>query len=321
MSFTLNQRLDIGGRRSARQSAAQASLTLAELDFAIARADLVQAVRNQFGSAIATRERLRIAIDVEQRAVELARVAQIFVDAGREPPLRALRARSAATQATATRQAAEADEAIARRTLAALFGVEEAPASVAGALDAPITATALGDPRTVLEVRRSEAQIRLAEAQLRQQEAERRLDPAIGVGIRRLQGTSDQALLAGFSVPIPIRNNNGGNIAAARAQIDAARARLNGALAVAAVRVTNAQSAFAVADTRVGALQRASIPESREAARLADLSYRAGKIQLIELLDAQNALAVAERDLTDAQLARAQAAAELARAIAQQDAQ
>lgn len=321
LSVSVNQRLDIGGRRSARQSAARASLTLAELDFAIARADLGQAVRQQFASAIAARERLSIAVEIEQRALELARVAQIFVDAGREPPLRALRARSAATQASATRQGAEADEAVARRTLAALFGVEEAPAGIAGMLDALPVAITPGDTRAVLEVRRAEAQIRFAEAQLRQQEAQRTLDPAIGIGVRRLQGSRDQALLAGFSVPIPIRDNNSGNISSARAQITAARARLNGALATAAVRATNAQTAFTTASARVVALQQSSIPEAREAARLADLSYRAGKVQLIELLDAQNALASAQRDLTDAQLARAQAAAELARATAQQDPQ
>lgn len=214
-------------------------------------------------------------------------------------------------------KAAEADEAIARRTLAALFGVEEAPASIAGALEALPVALPSGDMRAVLEVRRSEAQLRLAEAQLRQQEVERRLDPAIGIGVRRLQGTRDQALLAGFSVPIPIRDNNSGNITSARAQIVAARARLNGALATAAARATNAKTAFTTADARVRALQQSSIPEAREAARLADLSYRAGKIQLIELLDAQNALASAERDLTDAQRARAQASAELARAFVQ----
>ena len=317
VTVALSQRLDLGGRRRARQAGAQVGLIAAELNLFAARADLAQSVRQQFATALASREQLRIARNVETRAVELARVAGILVDAGREPPLRAIRARAAAAQASAARQGAEADEAAARRTLASLFGVEEPPASVVGELED--STPALISAEQTLEVLLARADVAAAEAALQQELASRRLDPAVGLGVRHVQGTGDQALVAGFSMPLPIRDQNQGNVAAARAEVTAARARLEGALAIAGVRLSNAQAGLASANTRLAALELAAIPEAQDALRLAELAYRAGKIPLLELLDAQAALATVERDVVEARLARARAAAELIRATAQQD--
>jgi cobalt-zinc-cadmium efflux system outer membrane protein len=315
VTVAVSQRLDLGGRRSARQSVGRAELAMSELRLLITRADLAQSVRQQFATAVAARERLRIAGENEQRAAELARIASILVDAGREPPLRALRAQSAASQAVAELRAAQAAEAAARRTLASLFGVETPPESVAGSLtDILPTATS---PVEALDVRLANAQLAVAEANLQQQLAERRLDPAVGLGVRQVQETGDQALVAGFSMPLPIRNRNQGNIEAARAEILAAEAERSSARVSASTRVANASANLTAASARVEALEEAAIPEGREALRLAQLSYQAGKIELIELLDAQAALASAETQLVEARLAQAEAAAELARATAQ----
>lgn len=314
-TVAVNQRLDWGGRRAARQAVGRAELAVSELRLLITRADLAQAVRQQFATAVAARERLRIARENEERARELARIANVLVDAGREPPLRALRAQAAASQAAAELRAAQAEEAASRRTLASLFGVETPPESVAGSLtDVLPTATSAVES---LDVRLANAQLALAEASLQQQLAERRLDPAVGLGIRHVQETGDQALVAGFSMPLPIRDRNQGNIEAARAEILAAEAERASARVSARTRIANATANLTAASARVEALEEGAIPEAREALRLAQLSYQAGKIELIELLDAQAALASAETQWVEARLEQAEAAAELARATAQ----
>ena len=57
-TLAVNQRLDLGGRRSARVGSARAELEVQKLRLAIARADLSQSVREQFARAIAAREKL-----------------------------------------------------------------------------------------------------------------------------------------------------------------------------------------------------------------------------------------------------------------------
>lgn len=314
-TVALNQRLDLGGRRRARVSVARAEVTAEQLRLAIARADLALSVRQQFATAVTARERFRIASENEERARELARVAGILVREGREPPLRGIRARSAAAQAGAELEAARAEERASRSTLAALFGVSEAPANVVGGLidlqPVPIA------PERSLEVRLAEAERARAEADVGQELAARRVDPAVGLGVRHLRESGDVALVAGLSMPIPIFDRNQGNIAAARATARAANANLASAIASAGVRAQNAIVNLDAARARVEALQGAAVPEAAEALRLTQLSYREGRATLLELLDAQEAYRNAQSALADARLAEALATAELGRAAAQ----
>ena len=314
-TVAVNQRLDLYGRRRTRVAVAQADLAAEQLRVAIARADLAQAVRIQFAKAITARERLRIATQNETVARELARVTSILVDAGREPPLRAIRARSALAQAGAEREAARAEEAASRGTLASLFGVTEPPAGVAGNLLDLQPSTI--NPENSLEVRLAEIVRLRAEAEVGREVAAARLDPAVGLGVRHVRERGDVALVAGLSLPLPVFDRNQGNVAAARAGVRAAEANLASVTATARVQARNAIVNVEAAGARVAALERAAVPEAAEALRLTQLSYREGRATLLELLDAQNAYRAAQTALVEARLAQALATAELGRVAAQ----
>lgn len=314
-TLAVNQRLDLGGRRRTRVAAARADLAAEQLRLAIARADLAQSVREQFARAVTARERLRIATENEGLARELARVTGILVEEGREPPLRAIRARSAAAQAAAELEAARAEEQASRGTLAALFGITDPPQEVVGGLLDLQPATI--NPEQSLEVRLAEAERLRAEAEVGREVSSGRIDPAIGLGVRHVRETGDIGLVGGISMPLPIFDRNQGNIAAARANVRAAEANLASVTASARVRVRNAIINVEAAEARVEALERAAVPEAAEALRLTQLSYREGRATLLELLDAQNAYRSAQTALVDAHLALALATAELGRAAAQ----
>ena len=86
-TVSVNQRLDIGGRRKARMTLGEAELAAQEYRFAIARANLGQQVRNLFALGVAARDNLALARENEARAREVSRVARALVEAGKEPPL------------------------------------------------------------------------------------------------------------------------------------------------------------------------------------------------------------------------------------------
>ncbi|HEY5722375.1 MAG TPA: TolC family protein [Allosphingosinicella sp.] len=314
-TVSVEQRLDLGGRRRTRIGAARAELAIERLRLAIVRADLARSVRGQFARAVTGRERLRIAIENESVARELARVETILVREGRDPPLRAIRARSAAAQASAEVEAARAEEQAARGTLASLFGVTEPPANVTGTLLDLQPATVI--PEQSLEVRLAEAERLLAEAEVGRESASARLDPAVALGVRHVRETGDVGLVGGVSMPIPIFDRNQGNIAAARANVRAAEANLASVTASARVNARNAIIAVEAAAARVEALERAAVPEAGEALRLTEISYREGRATMLELLDAQNAYRAVQLALVEARLAQALATAELGRVAAQ----
>ena len=165
-------------------------------------------------------------------------------------------------------------------------------------------------------MRLAEAERAIADAQLRQARAEGRLDPSVGVGVRQLRETGDRALVASLSVPLPLFDRNQGNVAAARSDIQAAEARRNSVLTNTQAAIANARAALDAADARVAALAGSAINQAREALRLAELSYRAGKSSLIELLDAQQAYSETQAELIAARRARAEAQATLERQAA-----
>lgn len=314
-TVALNQRLDLGGRRSARVTAARADITVQQLRLAIARADLAQSVRQEFAGAVAARERLEQADQAVERARELARVATILVEAGRDPPLRGLRARSALAQAVAAQEAARAEELAARTTLASLLGSTVAVDTVTGSsLD---LTPANVDLHRSLEVRLADAETQAAEAQLQLQLAERRIDPAVGLGVRHVRETGDVGLVAGFSMPLRLFDRNQGNIEAARSAVAAARARRAYAMTSATARGRNAIGTVEAAERRVIALEEGASPEAAEALRLAQIAYREGRASLLEVLDAQDAYTAAQAALTEARLELAIATAELGRIAAQ----
>ena len=314
-TVAINQRLDLGGRRPARVAAARAELAVQQLRLGIARADLTQSVREQFARSIAAGERLAQARDNVVRARELARVAGILVDAGRDPPLRAIRARSALAQAVAEQEVAEAEELAARSTLAALFGVSTPVEAVSGAtLD---LTPAEVNPERSLEVRLADAERAAAQATLRQEQTERRIDPAVGAGVRYVNESGDFGLVAGVSMPLRLFDRNRGNVEAAEALVTAAEARRASALATVTSRARNAIVTVEAAQRRVAALERGAVPEAAEALRLTEISYREGRSSLLELIDAQNAYTAARTSLTEARLELALATAELGRIAAQ----
>ena len=135
-----------------------------------------------------------------------------------------------------------------------------------------------------------------------------------------LAGAAAAALAAGvggISMPLRMFDRNQGSIGAAQQTVAAAEARRASALASTTARARNAIATVEGAQRRVAALEKAAIPEAAEALRLTQRSYEEGRATLVELLDARNAFVAAERDLTEARLALALAAAEVARISAQ----
>lgn len=311
-TLSIGQRLELGGKRSARLSARSAEVETARLRLRIARADLTKAVREAFAQAVAARRRVDSTKNQFVRAESLQKIAVTLVEAGREPPLRALRARTVMLEAVGRVRAAEADYATAQRALAALWGgSENLPDPVAGEETAPALSV---DPTTVLDVQLAEAELAAAIAAERRERTLSRPDVTVRVGGRRLAASDETAMVVGLSMPLGLFDRNQGNIAAANAERTGAEARRNATLATALRRTRDATAAFRTADARLEFLEKRAEPEALEAVRIAREGYSAGRFTLLDVLDAEAALNSLQADLIAAELDRSLALAALARA-------
>ena len=310
----LGQRFERGGKSGARRSFAAAELESAKLRLTLAEAELDRRVRETFAELITAQGRLELAQRNAEVAARLAATADILVRAGRDPPLRALRARSAAILSQAELESARAAFVQAGRAMAATIGIVE-DVTALGAAELPLQSQAI-DPGLALDVRIASADLRAAQARVTLEEAAAVSDVTAQAGVRRLNETDDIAFVGSLSLPIAVRNRNRGGIAAARADERAAVARLAQATFDSARNLGDARTQEIAAQARVAALETSGIAQAREALRLANLGYRAGKFGLLDVLEAQRALTETESALLDARLARARALAAFARATA-----
>ncbi|WP_255409022.1 TolC family protein [Caulobacter vibrioides] len=319
-TLSVAQALELGGKRSARVSAANAEVTAAEARNRQASADFAYELAVAYAAAEAAQARADLAAQALKRSQDDLGVSRALVDAGREANLRLVTAQAAEASARADAEAARADAVEALARLSALAGVAEPYTSLAGGLlSAPASpSTADGVPPAdmpALQVARAER-----EAAGKQVTVERRRaipDLTASVGVRRLNGqgltgNDSTALVAGVSVPFPLFDQNRGNVAAASARANAADARFEEARLRAEADWRSARVQADAAVSRVSASQQ-SEAAADEAYRLARVGYESGKTPLVEVLNAQRALTDARRTTLDARVARVRAQATLAR--------
>ena len=312
-TLSVGQTLELGGKRRARERAAFAEVDAARLRLAVARADLQKEVRDAYADAYADGRRLTLARDQFVRADNLMTIATELVDAGREPPLRAVRARTANLEAVGRVRAAEAEYAQAQRALAALWGGSDELPEPTSTEPEPAPAGPI-DPSGSLDVRLAEAEVAASVAAVDRERSLARPNVTVSAGVRQFRGTDDTALVFGASMPLGVFDRNQGNIAAANADRIGAEARRNAALAAAVRRIRDAQAALNTAEAQFAFLETQAEPEALEAVRIAREGFAAGKFSLLEVLDAESALNSVQDSMITAEMERAQAAAALVRA-------
>ncbi len=322
-TIAFSQPLPVGGSRGAAIRGARAGQAGAEADAELARRELRRDVAVAYADAVAADrlasiERERARIGAETRAAVEKRFA-----AGLESALQRARVEveTGSLQASARRAAAEA--LARRRALAALWRDETVAerlddtwfdaaggdeAHPAGGAAADTTGDAAGHPR----LRSAEQVVIRAAAALQEARAQRFTGLEARVGTRRFAGEpgdADQAFVIGLAMPLPLWNRNEAGIVAARvalgaAEVDAERARreLVGARA-------DASAELDAANLEARALRESGVPAAESAAGLARQGYDAGRLSLLERLDAERSLSdVRERlEVARRQVQRARA--------------
>ena len=185
-TLALSQRFELGDKRRSRRNAAGALVETARIRLAVARAEIAKEVRDGFAQAMAARERLVLAEENKERASELSRVASELVDAGREPPLRALRAEADLSGFEAELETARAEYEASRRALAVIWGDADI-GELTGELAAGEAPSGAVDPEMSLDVRLAAAELHAAELGARREASAGRPDVTAELGIRRFE--------------------------------------------------------------------------------------------------------------------------------------
>jgi cobalt-zinc-cadmium efflux system outer membrane protein len=313
-TLQIGQPLELGGKRNARIAAGRAGLDAARARLNQSRADFAFTLAETYAQAEAAQRQVALAQESVTLAEEVLRVARALVEAGKEAELRSLQAQAAVTAARADLDAARAEQAGAFARLTALSGSPVPFTTLAESLltRAPDTPRRQVDLLATPAVLAAEAEREAAARRVRVERTRAVPDLTVSAGMRRFSGDGSTAVVAGVSMPIPVFDQNRGNITSAQGELQAAEARLNAARLDAQAELSTALFQVDAAQTRVAAATDGE-GTAAEAFRLTRIGYEAGKAPLVELIAARRALAEARAQTIEAQLARLRAEAGLAR--------
>ncbi|WIW90433.1 TolC family protein (plasmid) [Sphingobium sp. V4] len=287
--------IELGGKRSARVAVANAQLSRAELEAAVAAADVRLQVTSLYVEAISAERRLAMARDQLKIADDALQAARVRVQAGRASPLEEQRAEVARINAAASLERAARLAEVARLNLARRLG-----RSINGALDVALLdrlpaatygPTVLPAASGTLTLAAADADLAVADAGIRLARSNRVPDLNIGPALRRLEATNDTAAVFTVSIPIPLFNN--GNAAVAQASAERSRVEARRRMTALDVEqaIAEAQAEAANAETTARAAAGPALAAAQEAARIARIGYREGKFGQLDLLDAERTLA------------------------------
>jgi cobalt-zinc-cadmium efflux system outer membrane protein len=200
---------------------------------------------------------------------------------------------------------AEGDRREAVAALLPLVGVEAADVEPVGTLalpPAPEDAAHLASEALARrpDLRAAERAEEAAEAALRLARAERWPNPTLGVQYThsefQVSGDLANQVGASVSVPLPVFNQNQGEIERAEAEALIARHEVEKLRLAIPQEVRSAVSSYTIARERVARFEDAFLRQAREARHAAEVSFREGAVSLLEFLEAERTYVQTERE-------------------------
>ena len=304
-TFALSQVVELGDKRNRRMVAAAYGREGIAVEQQAAQLDVLAEVTRRF-----------IHVASDQAQLELTRNATALgqttvdgvtrrVQAGKSPEVELIRARSALTRAQIDQRHAEHELVASRAKLAAMWGDTEPTFGVVTAdlygLPAPIAFEALVERlQSNPDFLRFASEARLRDAEIRLAEARRKPDVEFSAGVRRLQGTRDQACVVGVTVPLFSSRQAAPAIAEARALRGQVDVEQKAAFINARAQVFDLYQELLHAINETQILQREVLPEMEKARKQTEYAYERGRYSYLELVEGQRAYLDTQRALIEA---------------------
>jgi outer membrane protein, heavy metal efflux system len=286
-----------GRKRQLRTEAAEAGVTVAELQFLDAARQVVLEVQNAFVDALLARETLALARENLKSFEQIAEINAARMRAGDLAEVELLRSRLAALQFENSVRQAELRKRSALTRLQVLLGRPRlSPAiEVSGDLRHDAIVPSLDEAHRAAaelrpDLRALERDVARSRIELRSQLAQGKVDYVLGAEYRRQEVTARSNSL-GFSLSfaLPVFNRNQGEIERARQEQRQAELKLQAQQLSIAGEVDAAYQQFETARGLLQNIETRMLQQARDVRQITEYSYRRGEASLLELLDAQRA--------------------------------
>lgn len=291
----LSQRVELGGKRERRRQLARLDRDVTEKQYELARSEVLAEADERFVAVLAAREKVDLAAEQLALTRKVLQTVEDRVTSGKTARIEKVRFRTLVTEARLRHEKARQGLAAARKSLATLWGSEEADFSAThGAFQqvrkipgwSELVSRLAESPAVVVQ----KSAVHRADRAVDLERANRIPDLTVSLGVKEERRSGDNALLAEVGIPLPLFDRNQGAVAAARSrrakaqsEAEAARMQLQDELAETWRRLSDAYS-------EVKTLHEEILPANRESFDAIVYGYQAGKFEFLDVLDAERSL-------------------------------
>ena len=317
-TVALSQLVELGGKRQKRMTLARQDSKLAGWDYEAKRLEVLTGVTKQFIAVLAMQEKLALAREDLRLAEATCRAVEKRLAAGKAAPTEKTKASIELASGKLRVRRVHRRLLSGRQELASMWGSREPRfGRIAGQLGAP--APLLPVERLVAKLSQNPAVARWKtetaqrRALLELERARGVPDVTVGVGYRHARETedNDRAMLVTVGVPLPLFDRNRGAIAKARFGVIEAKTSRRRAEVEARAHLEEAYQVLATACDEVRSLRDEILPAAQSAHQATGESFRHGKSDYLNLLDAQRTFLRVREEAADALTRYHQAVADI----------
>jgi len=292
---TIGIPLELGGKRSARVTAAERARDVASAQLAMAKAKVHAQVAERYFALVVAQDRVNLANDSANLAGKASDVVAKRVEAGKVSPVDATRAKVDAANAQLELAQARAELQTARQALAALWGdsqpaFDQVDGTTATVPPARPLADLLSDVDSAPALRASRLDIDSRKALVDVERSKATPDVVLSVGAKRDNELGLTQAVVGISVPLPLFDRNQGAVHEASKRADKARDDYEAARIQLVADINQAATQLSTAQAALAVLRDSVLPAAQQAYDASTTGFEAGKFGFLDVIDAQRSL-------------------------------
>ncbi len=294
-TIQLSQLIELGNKSQKRKKVASLEKEMTDLEYLSKKREIFSEAAKAFISVLKAQEKVNLSDKVLKLSQESFETVEKRVNAGKDSPVEKSRASVALANVKILHEQALRNFKYAREDLVSFWGQDDSIFDRAeGDLDdveqLPAFEKLLDSLEASPEFAQTKVEIYKNKALLDLEKAKSIGDVSIGAGIQRFNETEDNAFVFGISIPLPIHDRNQGakqeaayNLAKSREQTKVAWLDLR-------KRLNQIYQELANSYNQVLSLKNEVLPASIDMFEAANRAYQEGKIDYLNLLDAQRTL-------------------------------
>ena len=284
----------MGGKRSARVQLATSNQLVSSWQLELVKYEIRQKVTQTFLEVVVAQEKVILAEENKRLAEDMLSYVVEHVDSGKQSPIQRQKAEMTVAARDVILKKADRDFALAKQYLSSLWGCSEPDFECVNYPFYEVILESFPDFCVGLQshplVSKWDTEIEASYDAVHLEYAQRVPDLTVSAGVEQDNGFDDTFLYLGLSFPIPIFNQNQGNISKAYEEVHLAEEKKRQAILEIEQEWKTAYVEMESAYQQVLVFRDQVVDKALNSFELTKEGFREGKFPYIEVLDAQKSV-------------------------------